>query len=122
MAGRIEDETLGGGTVEGGVVLHPVSDTVEAVEHDGRRSLRCTVCNHRFGDYGIDHKRAAAMRELALTDISPENRGCLEEFVLREYSCPGCGTALASDVQHRDEPILDESQFFGPAPAAGDAG
>ena len=39
--GRPVDGDAGGGTVEGGTVLHPVSDSVEAVEPDGERSLRC---------------------------------------------------------------------------------
>ncbi|MDX6722013.1 MAG: hypothetical protein QOD73_417, partial [Solirubrobacteraceae bacterium] len=105
----------GGGRVEGGRVLHPVSDTVEAVAHDGRRSVRCRVCSYRLGDYAQDHKRGALVRDLPLTAASPHNGGCLRDFVLREFSCPGCGTALAADVQHRDEDILDESRFFTPA-------
>jgi N-methylhydantoinase B len=104
----------GGGTVEGGTVLHPVSDTVEAVEADGERSLRCTVCHHRFGGYEEDHKRGAVMRELPLTAISPHNFLCLPEFKLREFYCPGCGTAIASDVQRSDEPILDEATLRAP--------
>ena len=104
----------GGGTLEGGRVLHPVSDTVEAVELDGKRSLRCTVCQYRFGDYEHDHKRSAVMRELPLTAISPDNRLCLPEFVVREFYCPGCATSLAADVQRREEPILDECQLSAP--------
>jgi acetone carboxylase gamma subunit len=100
--------------VEGGRVLHPVSDTVEAVELDGRRSLRCSVCSYRFGDYEHDHKRSALMRELPLTAISPHNRLCLPEFVLREFYCPGCATALAADVQRTYEPVLDESRLLRP--------
>jgi N-methylhydantoinase B len=112
--GRPVEGAAGGGTVEGGTVLHPVSDTVEAVEHDGQRSLRCTCCGYRFGDYEHDHKRSALMRELPLTAVTPHNDLCLPEFVLREFCCPGCGTAVAMDVQHRDEPVLDESRFFAP--------
>jgi acetone carboxylase gamma subunit len=100
--------------VDGGTVLHPISDTVEAVEHDGQRSLRCTSCGYRFGDYGHDHKRSTLMRELPLTAVTPHNDLCFPEFVLREFCCPGCGTAVAMDVQHRDEPVLDESRFFAP--------
>lgn len=103
-----------GRTLDGGTVLHPVSDTVEAVEVAGVRSLRCTVCHHRFGDYGQDHKRSTLMRDLPLTAASPHNRRCLPDYVLREFCCPGCGTAVASDVQHRDEPVLDESTFSAP--------
>ena len=92
----------------GGVLLHPVGDAVEAVELDGRRRLRCGVCHHDLGDYAENPKRAAAMRELALATINPHNGMCLEDYVLREYYCPGCATSLAADVAHRDEPILDE--------------
>jgi hypothetical protein len=109
---------VGGGVLEGGTVLHPVSHTVEAVELDGQRSLRCTLCHYRFGPYDHDHKRSALMRELPLTAISPRNGRCLERFVAREYSCPGCGTAVAMDIQEQDEPFIEESRFYG-EPGAG---
>jgi acetone carboxylase gamma subunit len=96
-------------------VLHPVSDSVEAVESGGTRSLRCSICHYRLGPYDHDHKRSALMRERPLTDISQHNALCLEEFVLREFYCPGCGTALAADVQLRDDPIIDESRLTAPA-------
>ena len=111
---RPVDGGHGGGTLEGGVVLHPVSDTVEAVELEGARSLRCTVCHYRFGGYGDDHKRGAVMRELPLTAVSPHNVLCMPEFKVREFYCPGCGTAVAGDIQRSDEPILDESTFRSP--------
>jgi N-methylhydantoinase B len=110
----------GGGTIEGGTVLHPVSDTVEAVEEDGARSLRCALCHYRFGAYGDDHKRAALQRELPLTATSPHNHLTLPEFVLREFYCPGCATSVAADVQRKDEKILDESSLVAPAPDLGD--
>jgi N-methylhydantoinase B/oxoprolinase/acetone carboxylase alpha subunit len=103
--------------VDGGDVLHPVSDTVEAVELDGERSLRCIVCHHRFGPYESDHKHAALMRELPLPAINPHNEFCSDRFVAREFCCPGCGTTVAMDIQDRDEPILDESRFVAPPPA-----
>jgi N-methylhydantoinase B len=109
----------GGGTLDGGRVLHPVSDTVEAVEVDGERSLRCTLCHYRFGAYGDDHKRAATMRELPLTTTSARNHLTLPEFVLREFSCPGCATSLAVDVQRTDEEIVDESSLVAPAATGG---
>jgi hypothetical protein len=51
------------------------------------------------------------MRERALTDISPHNRLCAEDFVLREFYCPGCGTALATDVQLREDAVTDETRL-----------
>jgi N-methylhydantoinase B len=105
----------GRGTVEGARLLHPVCDTVEAVELDGRRLLRCSVCHHDLGDYSANPKRAAAMRELALAAVNPHNGACLEEYVIREYYCPGCASTLAADVAHRDEPILDEVALLAAA-------
>ena len=101
----------GGDTLDGGDVLHPVGDTVEAVLVDGERSLRCSLCHHRYGPYDHDHKRSAVMRELPLTAISPHNVRCLPEFVLREFYCPGCATTVAVDVQRTEEPILDETRL-----------
>jgi N-methylhydantoinase B len=109
--GRAVAGDAGGGAVEEGVVLHPVSDSVEAVEHDGQRSLRCSLCHYRYGPYDHDHKRSALMRERALIEISRHNHLCLDDFVLREFYCPGCATALAADVQLREDPIIDESRL-----------
>jgi N-methylhydantoinase B len=114
--GALQDGAGPAAKLEGGVVLHHVADTVEAVEDSGRRSLRCSECHHRFCAYDEDHKRASSMRELPIAATTPElNRfGQVETFVLREYSCPGCGTAIAMDVQRREEPILDESTLYAP--------
>jgi N-methylhydantoinase B len=109
--GRHVDGDAGGGTLEDATVLHPVSDTVEAVVQDGERSLRCALCHYRYGPYEHDHKRSALMRERALTEVSPHNVDCLDDFVLREFCCPGCGTALAADVQLREDPVIDESRL-----------
>ena len=103
----------------GGVPVHPVCDTVEAVELDGDRRLRCSLCRHDLGGYADNPKRAAAMRELALTAINPHNDMCLEAYVLREYYCPGCATCLATDVVARDEPILDEVSLLARSESAG---
>ncbi|HEY7965568.1 MAG TPA: hydantoinase B/oxoprolinase family protein [Solirubrobacteraceae bacterium] len=111
------DGDAGGGAIEDAVVLHPVSDSVEAVEHGGERSLRCSVCHYRLGPYDHDHKRSALMRERALTDVSRHNRLCLDDFVLREFYCPGCATALAADVQLRDDPIIDETRLWTASPS-----
>jgi N-methylhydantoinase B len=93
---------------EEGAVRHQVCDTVEAAGE----SLRCTVCHHRFGAYGADYKLESLMRELPITYTSPLNRlGLTDQVVLREYCCPGCGTAVAVDVQLRSEPVLEESRL-----------
>ena len=41
----------------------------------------------------------------------PSNAECDRDYVLREYCCPGCGTALTVDVQNQAEAPLWEVRF-----------
>ena len=91
-----------------GMALHPVSETVEVVAVDGSQRYRCTVCGHGLGGGHEDYKTHAAVRELALRDLTSANDLCSRDYVVREYSCPGCGTAIAADVQHREEGSLPD--------------
>lgn len=111
----------GGETLQHGDFMHPVSDTVEAVRADGTQALRCSVCQTTLGAYGEDHKQAARVEELPLSSINPNNTLCREDVVARWFYCPGCGTALAVDIQERGEPVLAESAFQGSSPAGEDA-
>lgn len=97
-------------------VLHPINDSVEAVDMDGNRALRCRECHRALGGYFDDFKRAAVVRERPLTELTPLNDWCdTEHFVAREFLCPGCARSLALDVQQRHEPILEEGHLL-PAP------
>ena len=111
--GQIPAGTAPAGPAPGGRVLHPVGDAIEAAEVDGRRIIRCTVCSERLSAYEEDYKPATSMRELAFADTVPMNSSCSDDYVQREFSCPGCGTALTVDVQRRDEPVQDECRFGG---------
>jgi N-methylhydantoinase B len=94
-----------------GRVLHPVTDTVEAVENQGVRAFRCSRCGRGLGTYDGDYKAHTVVRELSLAELSPDNALCSGDYVLREYSCPGCMTAIAVDVQQRSEELLPEIQL-----------
>jgi N-methylhydantoinase B len=101
----------------GAVVLHPVCDTIDAVERDGVRRLRCTVCRSDLGAYGENPKRAALVHDRPLASISPHNARCSPDYVVREYCCSGCGSVFAADVTHRDEAIQDEVALLMLEPA-----
>ena len=93
-------------------LLHPVADTLEAVHVGGRDVVRCVVCSETLSLYGQDYKRGATMRELPITAMSPLNgHSTLDDIVLREFLCPGCGTSIAVDVQRSAEAILNEARF-----------
>jgi N-methylhydantoinase B len=93
------------------VVLHPVSDTVEAISAGRKRVLRCTVCHFSLAAYDEDHRRGCVVRERSVVEVNPNNRYCSDDYVLREYMCPGCATLVVVHVQQRDEAPLDESRF-----------
>jgi N-methylhydantoinase B len=100
-----------GDTLADGVLVHPVTDGVEAVDVSGGRRFRCIVCHGDLGAYDTDFKQATVMRQRSLAAVSPSYRTCSPDYVAREFSCPSCGTNLVFDVQHKDEPISPEVTF-----------
>ena len=103
----LEAGAAGGQIMQGGEVTNRLTDTIEVVHSDGMVALRCSECGHKLGSHDCDFKTQSVMRELSITVTSELNRtGDLHGVVLREYSCPGCGTAVAMDVQRRVDPLL----------------
>jgi N-methylhydantoinase B len=99
--------------IEGGELLHPVADTVEAVKANGRAAIRCGECHARLSGYDEDYKSGALMRERSFAELCRLNEVAPPtDLVAREYCCPGCGTALTVDIQRTDEPPLPECRFF----------
>jgi N-methylhydantoinase B len=80
-------------------VVHPVSDTVQAVSTAGGTLIvRCTLCGHRYGRYGEPYLAGLPVRTLPLGASVADNARCNPRFVLYELVCPGCGTAVAMTV------------------------
>ena len=93
--------------IEAAETLHRVADTVDAVSHDGMRSLRCTECHEHLAAYDEDYKTGCHVREVSLADLSGLNaRGDDDRMVARQYVCPGCGTAVAFDIQQKSTPLM----------------
>jgi len=86
---------------------HPVADTIEAAGG----TLRCTVCGYALGPYDADQRRIGVVRELPLAALGERFARCDPRLVLRERSCPGCGTAFQVDVQTRGEPPLEGNRL-----------
>ncbi len=99
-------------TASGGEVLHPVADTVEAARVNGEKLLRCTVCQTRLANYTEDYTSGTLVREFPITELNHLNEWSPPTNVIaREFCCPGCGTALAVDIQREGEPLLPECTF-----------
>jgi N-methylhydantoinase B len=96
----------------GGELLHPVADTLEAVRVDGEALIRCSVCQTRLSAYGDNWKQGAVWRERSFRDLNDINEVAPEtDLVAREFYCPGCGTALALDIQPAGQGLLPECSF-----------
>ena len=52
----------------------------------------------RSASYDADQQLIGTVRELPLRALGERFARCLPGYVLREQSCPGCGTALATDI------------------------
>jgi N-methylhydantoinase B len=93
-------------------VVHPVGDTVQAIQAGSARLIACSVCHTRFGAYGEDYKAGTVMCELRIADLGALNAVAPPtDLVVREFYCPGCGTAVALDIQAAGEPMLAECTF-----------
>ena len=85
-----------------GGVSRPVGDTLEAVG----ALLRCGACGAALGGGDADQRSLGVARERPLALLGDRFAACDARYVLREYSCPGCGTLFGVDVQERgDEPL-----------------
>jgi acetone carboxylase gamma subunit len=74
--------------------------------------IRCADCDRLLGPRTQDPKLGAVVAERSLSDLSELNRfGTLDELVLREYYCPGCGAMLAANVQRPTDPVLIEIEL-----------
>ena len=76
-------------------------------------TLRCTACGRTLGPDDADQRSIGAVRERPLTALGERFAGCRPEYVLRERSCPGCGTTFAVDVQASGDPPLEGARLRG---------
>jgi N-methylhydantoinase B len=84
----------------------PRGDTVQAIQAGSARLIACSVCHTRFGAYGEDYKAGTVMCELRIADLGALNAVAPPtDLVVREFYCPGCGTAVALDIQAAGEPM-----------------
>jgi len=75
-------------------------------------AVGCVRCGHPLGPASGNFKLQARMAEHPLTHAGPaiNRHGPGPRFVLREFSCPGCGTMLEVEVNLRGSPVLWDVQ------------
>lgn len=92
-----------------GRIVHSIGDAYHVVEEDGQGTIRCSKCGFSFCDRTDDPKLAAVVAERSIVEASPLNaHGAVEDLVLREFYCPGCGAMVGANVQRVGDPVLRE--------------
>jgi len=86
----------------------PVSANLEIrTGKDGER-IACSACGHGLAPAGTPWKRHAALREISMNGAGGKAYTGAPEALLRQFSCPGCGTLLDSEMALPGEPFLDD--------------
>ena len=84
-----------------------VGESLDVREKEGRDVFACRHCQLYLGDVTGNYKVHALMRDRGLEELGPPYPPKLRtRFVLREFSCPGCGTQLEVDLVRPSQPVL----------------
>ena len=95
-----------------GTELHHVGAAFVVVQLDGRDEIQCASCRFTFGPRTKDPKLNAVVAERSIESTSGLNRnGAVDDLVLREYYCPGCGSMIGANVQQHGDPVLLEIEL-----------
>jgi N-methylhydantoinase B len=90
-----------------------VQGTVGGAIAYGDGQWACPHCLQGLGPITGNHKDGAARLERAPQDVNPQQyldptEFCEDPFVIRQFLCPSCGTAMATELCRPDDPpVLD---------------
>jgi len=82
-----------------------ISEYLESSDVSGQQVIRCVKCRHVFGPIKESYKEHAIVSERPPRQAGPRHDG-IEQFVLREFYCPGCATMLDVEMCRKGEPII----------------
>jgi acetone carboxylase gamma subunit len=92
--------------------LHAVGYAFNVFDAGDGREFRCARCEYTFGPTTTDPKLGAVVAERSITESSELNRhGAVDDLVLREFYCPGCGAMVAANIQQNGDPVLREIEL-----------
>jgi acetone carboxylase gamma subunit len=86
----------------------PISITLEIRAGDKGDAIACRACGHAIAPAGTPWKRHAAVREISMNGAGGRAYTGAPESLLRQFSCPGCGALLDSEMALPGEPFLDD--------------
>jgi len=74
---------------------------------DGER-IACSACGHGLAPAGTPWKGQAVLRESSMNGVGGKAYTGAPEAILRQFSCPSCGTLLDTEMALPGEPFLDD--------------
>ncbi len=96
----------------GGERICPIGEHIEVVRNGDKSYAYCQECGYNYGPATQDPKLGALMRVASIAEASPLNRyGLVDQVIMQEFFCPGCGTMINVNVQLCDEPLLVETEL-----------
>ena len=82
-----------------------ISEYLEINDVSGQKVIQCTKCKHVFGTATDSYKDRALVDERPTTSAGPTHHAT-DQFVLREFYCPGCATMLEVEMCLKGAPYL----------------
>lgn len=99
----------------GPVILGSMLEHLRVERHDDKVCLVCIYCGHQLCRYDENFKHAAKISDRPLESISDLNddpsRFVDADIVFREFTCPGCGHLLASEICRREDKPRHDSRI-----------
>jgi acetone carboxylase gamma subunit len=79
--------------------------SLQIIDDSGRRVFACE-CGHLLCSVKENFKAHALKRDRPLTEMQPQrlNARASDQFLMREYICPKCGTIFEVDVVLKEKP------------------
>lgn len=94
--------------------LLSLGEAVDIVSADGLCWAVCPRCRYNYGIATVDPKHGAYYRERALSELSSLNRFAAggNDFVFREFLCPGCALLIDVQVLRPKDPVLYDCELI----------
>ena len=86
----------------------PVSANLEIRKTAEGDRIACRACGHGLVPAGTPWKQSAVLREMSMNGAGGKAYTGAPESMLRQFSCPSCGSLLDSEMALPGEPFLDD--------------
>ncbi len=84
-----------------------IAEYLQIEDASGQRVIRCAKCAHVLCPSTDNYKDYALMSERPPTVAGPRHHQS-EQFVLREFYCPGCATMLDVEMCLKGAPFVQD--------------